>query len=266
MNIILHELRIHLKSIIIWSISIALLIMMSMVKYDAISGTGADFIKLIESMPKALQVMIGGGYFDLLLPIGFFGASFLYIMFLGAIHGSMLGASILAKEERDKTTEFLLVKPVTRSKLVAMKLIAALLIIAMMTIVVFFSAQFIVGSYSDPSTLYFKEISQLVAGYLMIELIFMASGLFISIVIKRVRFAASLASLILFLTLFLNIFAELFEKVDFLKYFSPFSWFDPKLLLGILDLPSIFIFLGIIAIIIPVALSFYFYNRREMEI
>ena len=111
MNIILHELRIHLKSIIIWSISIALFIMMSMVKFDATSGTGADFIKLIESMPKALQVMIGGGYFDLLLPIGFFGATFLYIMFLGAIHGSMLGASILAKEERDKTTEFLLVKP-----------------------------------------------------------------------------------------------------------------------------------------------------------
>ena len=54
---------------------------------------------------------------------------------MATIHAAMLGATIIAKEERDKTAEFLFVKPVSRSKIISFKLLVALVNIVILTIV-----------------------------------------------------------------------------------------------------------------------------------
>jgi len=41
---------------------------------------------------------------------------------MAKIHASMIGAAIISKEERDKTTEFLFAKPVSRNEIITAKL------------------------------------------------------------------------------------------------------------------------------------------------
>ena len=41
---------------------------------------------------------------------GYYSILFVYILLMATIHAAMLGADIIAKEERDKTSEFLFVK------------------------------------------------------------------------------------------------------------------------------------------------------------
>ncbi len=51
---------------------------------------------------------------------------FAYITLCGSIQAMNLGTSMLSKEVRDKTADFLLTKPVSRSEIMTAKLLAAL--------------------------------------------------------------------------------------------------------------------------------------------
>ena len=57
---------------------------------------------------------------------GFYGIMFIYFGLMGAIAAAMWGSDIISKEERDKTVEFSLVLPVSRSRVVTAKALAAL--------------------------------------------------------------------------------------------------------------------------------------------
>ena len=264
MNILKHELRMHLKSTIMWSVSMLLFVFLAMLDFHATSN--GDLTSIIDSMPKALQVMIGVGNFDLTYPAGFFATVFIYIAIMGGVHGGMLGAGLLSKEERNKTSEFLLVKPVTRSKIIISKLSAAFILVTVVSFMVFIYSQLIVASYSDPFKFYFTDISKLILGYYIIEIIFLCIGLLISTIIKRNRLVEPITGLILFLMYFFKLFADMFTQVDFLKYLSPFSWFDATYLLGVYDYPIDFIIISIATVIISIVLSLIIYNRKEMEI
>jgi ABC-2 type transport system permease protein len=266
MNIFFKELKSHRKSLIIWSVALVLYVAMAMIKYDATVSVGDSMTALIEAMPKVFQSMLGLGFFDLNTPIGFFAATFTYIMLLGAIHGSMLGANILSAEERDKTTEFLMVKPVTRNKVVLAKMCASLVIIFIFNIVVSIASISIVNSYGKGGETFTGDVLALMVGFLVIELIFFFIGFFLSTILRRSRFAPSLVTTILLTTFLLSVLADMFDAVNWFKYLSPFSYFDPKVLLGFVDPNPVQIGIGILSIIVLGSLSFVFYNKRDLEI
>lgn len=266
MNIFFKELKSHRKSLIIWSVALVLYVAMAMIKYDATVSVGDSMSALIEAMPKIFQSMMGMGFFDLNTPIGFFAATFLYLMLLGAIHGAMLGANILSSEERDKTSEFLMVKPVTRNMVVLAKMCASFVIIVIFNIVVAISSVIIVNSHDRNGETFIYEVLALMVGFFVIELIFFFIGIFLSTVLKRSKFAPSLVTSILLSTFLLSVLADMFEAVNWFRYFSPFSYFEPKMLLGFVDPNLLQIGIGIFSIIILGSLSFVFYNKRDLEI
>ena len=64
--------------------------------------------------------------FNLTTLSGFYGVMFIYFGLMGAIAAAMWGSDIISKEERDKTVEFSLVLPVSRSRVITAKALAAL--------------------------------------------------------------------------------------------------------------------------------------------
>ncbi len=266
MNIFFKELKSHRKSLIIWSLALVLYVAMAMVKYDATASVGDSMTALIEAMPKVFQSMLGLGFFDLNTPIGFFAATFMYLMLLGAIHGAMLGANILSSEERDKTSEFLMVKPVTRNVVILAKMCAAFVLIVIFNIVVTLASVAIVNGYGKGGETFTNDIMALMVGFFVIELIFFFIGFFLSTVLKRSKFAPSLVTSILLTTFIMSVLADMFDAVKWFKYFSPFSYFDPKVLLGYVDPNPIQIGIGLLSILVLGYLSFVFYNKRDLEI
>jgi ABC-2 type transport system permease protein len=125
MNIFLKELKSHRKSLIIWSVCVFLMVLSGMAKYEAYSTSGQSINDLIGSMPKSLRAIMGFVSGDLSKASVYFAMLYLYLLLMATIHGTMLGANIFAKEERDKTSEFLFAKPVSRSTVITAKLLAA---------------------------------------------------------------------------------------------------------------------------------------------
>ncbi|GJM78594.1 hypothetical protein HMSSN139_10900 [Paenibacillus sp. HMSSN-139] len=98
---------------IIWSVCLFLLVVSGMSKYSAYSAGGASS-EVFDTMPRTIKALLGMGSFDVTQMAGFFAMLFLYIELTVAIHAVLLGSGIIAKEERDKTVEFLMAKPVSR--------------------------------------------------------------------------------------------------------------------------------------------------------
>ena len=265
MNLFLKELKSHWKSLIIWSLALVLFVAMAMIKYDATSAAGSSVSDLLKDMPKAFQSMLGFGIFDFNTPIGFFGATFIYLMLLGAIHGSMLGANILSAEERDKTSEFLMVKPITRNMVVGSKMLASLVLILIFNIVVFISSALIVASHGSGQS-YVWDVFLLMIGFFAVEMIFFFIGFFLSTLLKRAKLAPSLVTSILLITFIMSVLADMFDSLKWFKYLSPFSYFDPKILLGFVSINMVQIGLGLTIVVLLGYLSFVFFNKRDLEI
>jgi ABC-2 type transport system permease protein len=265
MNIFLKEMKSHRKSLILWSIGVALMVVTGMSKYAGMSASGQSMNEMMAEMPASLQAVLGIGILDLSKASGFYGILFIYLLLMATIHAAMLGATIIAKEERDKTSEFLFVKPVSRSKIITAKLLAALVNIIVINLVTFISSLVIVGNFSDGEAIS-GDIALTMAGMFFLQLLFMVIGTVIAAVTKKPKSAASLTTGILLLMYILSIAVDLNEGLDALKYVTPFKYFEAKNVMYGGGLDVIFI---VISVFLITALSygtFAFYKKRDLNV
>ncbi|MCH6268751.1 ABC transporter permease subunit, partial [Neobacillus citreus] len=173
MNIYVRELKSHRKSLIIWCIGVFLMVVSGMQKYAGLSSSGQSLNDLFQDMPKSLQVVMGVGELDMNKVSGYYGMLFIYLLLMATIHAAMLGATIISKEERDKTSEFLFVKPVSRTKIIIAKLLAAFTNILIFNLVTWGSSIVIVGKYADGESVN-GDIAITMMGMFILQLLFMA--------------------------------------------------------------------------------------------
>ena len=172
MNIFLRELKANLKSLIIWSIIIALFIVVGVSKFSAYAGN-PEMLKILDAFPPAVLEAFGMRAFNLTTVSGFYGIMFVYFGLLGAIAASMWGSDIISKEERDKTVEFSLVLPVSRSRVITAKAFAALVNCIVLVFVIWGVSLLAVKSYNPDQAFYDFAALQMRALF-VVELIFLA--------------------------------------------------------------------------------------------
>lgn len=267
MNLYFRELRAHLKSIIIWTIVIIIFVAMGMQKYDAmVAGPdgGAELLKILDSMPKALQTLWGLTTIDITKPIGYFSVLFFYLALMASIHAGMLGSNIISKEERDKTVEFLMVKPISRDKIVTCKLLAALTNVVIVNLAILFSSVMMLKTYSSDSIA--KEIMLTMTGLLFIQIIFMCVGSTIAAIYKKPKKATAITMGILLFTFFLSIIIDLSKSFEILSFLTPFKYFDAKQLLTDGYLYWQYILLTFVIIIGLLIFTYKKYHNRDLHL
>jgi len=264
MNIYRKELKSHRKSLIFWCIGVILMVASGMNKYSSLYSSGQSMNDLMADMPKSMQAIMGVGAFDLSKASGYYGMLFLYLVLMSSIHATMLGAGIIAKEERDKTSEFLFVKPVSREKIITAKLLAAFTNIVIFNLVTFASSVVIVGKVSDGEKVN-GDIAITMLGMFILQLLYMVIGSAISAFKKRPKTAASLATAILLLTFVLSVVIDLNEDLDALKYLTPFEYFEAKHMMVGDGLEAVFVVLSLLITAVLTYGTFAFYKKRDLN-
>lgn len=265
MNIFLREMKANRKSLIIWCIGSVLVVASGMGKFQGYSASGQAANELVAQLPKSLQKILGFGSFDLSTAIGFFGTLFLYLVVMAVIHASVLGATIISKEEAEKTSEFLLAKPVSRGRVIKSKLAAAFANILILNLVTCFSSLALVGNYSKGVDVT-GDISKLMTGMFILQLVFMLMGTGIGAASKRPRVAASAATAILLVDFILYKAIDLNSNIDFLKYLTPFKYFDASNLLSEVGFEPVFIILSVVIIAAFSSMTVICYRKRDLNI
>jgi len=264
MNIFLRELKANLKSLVIWSVIMIVLIIMAVSKFTAFAGDPAT-VKMLDSMPPTLLDAFSMRSFNLTTLSGFYGIMFIYFGLMGAISAAMWGSDIISKEERDKTVEFSLVLPVSRSRVVTAKALAALINCIAFVLITWAVSRVAVQSF-NPDQAFYDYLSLQMRALFVIELIFLAIGLMLGCVLKRYRLAGSIAVGIILATYFMSIVSGMEEKLDFLKWFTPFKYFDASELFRNGRMDSTYLLISAAIILVCVTAAYLVYNRRDLYI
>ncbi len=264
MNIFIRELKANLKSLVIWSVIIALLIMMTLAKYSAFAGD-PEMLKMLDSMPPALLDALSMRAFNLTTLSGFYGVMLIYFGLMGAIAAAMWGSDIISKEERDKTVEYSLVLPVSRSRVITAKALAALVNCIAFVLITWGVTLVAVRSY-HPDQAFHDFLALEMQAMFVIELIFLAIGLLLGCAMKQYKLSGSTAVAIILVTYFMSILSSMQEKLDFLKYITPFKYFDAGELLRSGKMDGTYLLLSATIIIVSVAAAYWMYNRRDLYI
>ena len=264
MNIFVRELKANLKSLIIWSVIMALLILIAVSKYSAFAGD-PEMLKILDSMPPAMMEAMSMNAFNLTTLSGFYGLMFIYFGLMGAIAAAMWGSEVISKEERDKTVEFSLVLPVSRSRVVTAKALAALVNCILFVLITWSISMVAVKSY-NPDQAFYDFLALEMQAMLAVELVFLAVGLLLGCAMKRYKLAGSTAVAIILATYMLSIMSGMYEKLDFLKYFTPFKYYDASALFrsGKMDAGYLALSAGII--VVCVVAGYVVYNKRDLYI
>jgi ABC-2 type transport system permease protein len=261
----LREMRANRKSLIIWSICVIFMVVSGMAKYGATESSGQSMKEIIAQMPKSIQAMMGIGSLDISSAIGYYGILFLYLVLMATIHAMMLGASIIAKEERDKTSEFLLVKPISRSRIISNKLIAALVNLLIFNLITFISSIKMVAYYNHGQA-DARDVGLLMGGMFILQLVFLFLGTGIAAVSKNPKRAGAIGTVILLLTYILSILIDLNSKLANLKYITPFKYYEAKHVLADGSLDATFVILSFLIIILFAGVTYIFFNKRDMNV
>lgn len=264
MNIFLKELKSHRKSLIFWSIGVFLMVASGMSKYVSLSSSGESMNDMLSGMPKSVLAILGIGDFDISTASGYYGLLFIYLLLMATIHAAMLGATIIAKEERDKTSEFLFVKPVSRITIITAKLAAAVLNIVILNLITFVSSIVLVGKYSD-GRMETGDIALTMMGMLILQLLFLVTGSALAAVKKQAKSAASLAAGILLLTYVISVAIDLNEKLEAMVYFTPFKYFEAKNVMYGGGFEFIFVILSATLIAAFTVITYVFYKKRDLN-
>jgi ABC-2 type transport system permease protein len=264
MNIFLRELKDNLKSLLIWSAIIILLIFMAGAKYSAFAGD-PELLKMLDSMPPAMLDALSMRAFNLTTISGFYGVMFIYFALMAAIAAAMWGSDSISKEERDKTVEFSLVLPVSRSRVVTAKGLAALVNCIVFVLITWVVSLVAVQSY-NPDQAFYSFLALEMQGMFVIELIFLAIGLLLGCAMKQYKRSGSTAIAIILTAYFLSIVVSMQANLDFLKYFTPFKYFDASQLLSSGKMDVTYLLLSAVIIVVCVVAAYWLYNKRDLYI
>lgn len=264
MNIFFHEVKSNLKSLLIWSGIIALMIMVAIAKYSAFASD-PEMLKMLDAMPPAMLDALNMRAFNLTTLSGFYGIMFVYFGLMGAIAAAMWGSDLISKEERDKTVEFSLVLPVSRNRVITAKALAALVNCIVFVLITWAVSLVAIKSYK-PDQAFYDFLKLEMQAMFAIELIFLAIGLLLGCAMKRFKLAGSTAVAIILTTYFMSIISTMQEKLSFLKYFTPFRYFDAGNLLHTGKMDSMYLLLSAGIILVCLLGAYWIYNKRDLYI
>ncbi len=264
MNIYLRELRANLKSLIIWTVIMGLLITIAVAKYEGYRNN-PELLQVLDSMPKALLEAFSLHAFNLTTLEGFFGVMFVYFALMGAIAAAMWGSEVISKEERLKTVEFALVLPVTRSRVVTAKALAALTNCVAFVLLTWGMSLLAARSY-HPAADFYDFLALEMQAMLVMELIFLALGLLLGCAMKQYRRSSSAAVAIILGLYFMSAVQGMHEKLDFLKYLTPFKYFDAGEMFRTGRMDGTYLALSAAIVLVCVTVAYWAYNRRDLYI
>ncbi len=123
-NLFLKEMKRNAFSLMVWMTIITLFISGTMAFYSTFLENQSKILAMMSIIPKeALQFKGISNFDDMLSVLGFYSVNnVIYMMVLGSIFAIVLSSNILLKEEYNKTAEYLLTRPITRSEIFFSKL------------------------------------------------------------------------------------------------------------------------------------------------
>ncbi|MFD0621383.1 ABC transporter permease subunit [Paenibacillus sp. GCM10027629] len=263
MNMVLHELKAYRKSTIIWTCTLVAVVVLLLSMFPTFARDADQFKSLLKTMPEAVLKAVGVQIETITTILGFYAYVFMYISLCGAIQAMNLGTSILSKEMREKTADFLLTKPVTRTQIVTSKLLAALISL-LITNVIYLAAATIMAMVVKNGDFEMSKLMMISVTLFFIQLIFMALGFFVSVLVLKIKSVLPISLGTVFAFFIIGMLGATTGDGT-IRYFTPFKYFDPAYIMQHASYEGPFLWLGLGIVVAAIAISYVVYRKRDIH-
>ena len=261
-NIVRREFKANFKSLIIWIVLLVFIVFVASYEFEAFRGN-TNLMDAMESFIGIFEAM-GIPFTNLSEPEGFVSLMSIYFYIPLAIYAALLGSSIISKEERDKTAEYLFTLPISRKQVLISKVVVAVINNVILNLGLIFGTIFVYSRFA-PQQSFFDFMKYMSIGLIFTQLVFMSIGMFLAAVLKQYKRSGGVTIGIVMGAYLLFVLIGLAEQIDFLKYLTPFKYFEVgDMLNGIIQLKYVIISIGIT--VLGITGVFVFYRRRDVYI
>jgi ABC-2 type transport system permease protein len=262
-NIYRHELKMHLRSVVTWSVAVAALIVVFGSLFSSFAKDAELLNQMMAKFPPQLLAAFGMTGLDLSTVLGYFSLIFLFAQICLAIQAANYGFALVSIEEREWTAEFLLAKPVGRTQILTSKLLAALSSLTITNAVVWISTFGSILAFKGDRTYETKPLLLMLLSIVVFQLFFLAVGLVVSLLVKRIRNVTSYAMALGFGMYLLSAFGNMLGE-SVLEKITPFKHFDAGYIVqhGAWNVPLVLI--SVAVIVISLVGSYVLYTRRDI--
>ncbi len=262
MNVYLQELKMYRKSLITWTIALVVLVVLILSMFPAIAKDAQLLNKLLSAFPEGIQKALGLTTLDLSTVLGFYSFVFIYVLLVGSIQAMNLGTSILSAEVRERTADFLLVKPINRSRIITYKLLAALTNIAITNVVYILAAKLmmdIVKKAPYDTKAFFLVTFTL----LFLQLYFIAFGIAVSVFFKKIRTVLPISLAAVFGFYIIYLLNQTLHDAK-LSYVTPFAYFEPAYIVSNVQYDVTYVAVAVGFFTVFTIVSYGIYTKKDI--
>lgn len=261
-TIVKREWAAYRKSMIIWVGVIWTFAVLMFMEFSAYYQN-EEISAVLDAFPKAMLDAFGMYGANLTTVNGYLSIMVSYFNIMLAIYAVLLGSSIILKEKKGRTADFLFSMPIKRTEVLVSKMVAALTMCIFMTFTTALAFCASVMPYEFGSE-QFRYIVLISSAMLMIELVFLGVGVLIGVIIKGHKWASGLAVALVCFSYFLYIVESVSEDLEFIKYITPFKYFEGNTLLLDGHLGGVSTLIVLVIFSIATLISFIVYPRKDL--
>lgn len=259
MTLLIHEMKRGSQPLIIWSVVVSFMLAVTVLLYPQMEPQMSEMEGMLSEM-GSFSSAFGMDKLNFARFSDYFAIECGNVLGLGgAIFAAITGISMICKEEKEKTAEFLYTHPISRCRIIAEKLIAVIIQLIIFNIAVFAASVIsilIIGKGSD-----IQDIWLLFLAYTLLELeigmicfgisAFIRSGLGIGIGVA-VGFY------------FLNIISNITEDTKILKYITPFAYADSAEIIQNHSIPPVYLSIGMALAMVCAVAAFFRISKKDI--
>lgn len=258
------EFKINLKSLIIWTSILVLMLILVFCIYPYIinEDTLNSLDDMMEMFPPELLKAFNMDLYSISTSFGWIKTEgYMFITLIGSIYSGLLGSSILSKEEKDKTIEFLISKPIKRKDIVTSKILCGIVNIFIFNLLIFLTNLIGVSLTDD---IIIKELLLISICPLLLYYMLFFSSLLISTYIKNAKKTTFIGLIIAFIAYILQLLGSISDKVSILKDISLFEFVSIRYITDNLHINYIYLCIGIVLIIFSILFTYKIYDNKEL--
>jgi ABC-2 type transport system permease protein len=263
-NLFAREFKSNLKGTVITSVIVVLYTGFSLLIYSSMQENISKIKEFYYIMPESFQEAFNFHINQWDNVLGFYVTYFIYFVpIITGCYSIILGTRLLSKEEQNKTAEFLLSRPLSRSQIISSKLLTFFILILGINLLAFLTG--LIGSGIVSNWNFNLRSFVILHTYgLLICFLFGLIGFFITVIMKRAKAITGIGIGIVLGTYLFDVLIRVFGEVQFLLYLTPFKFINLEAHspdYGF-DAWRLIYFIGISVLLI--VLSFVFYRRKDI--
>lgn len=264
MNVYLFELRRQAGGIVVQAMVLAgLLALLMWGVYPIYAGAENQVMTVLRGFPPEFAAAFGLSLEGLFSYGGFYAFGNLYLSLVGAIFAASLALSVFAREKRSACTEFLLTKPLGRTKVFLAKLLACatgLVVVNVLYVVVSAVVHAISGDTSaSPGTVALASL-----GLMGTQGVFLSLSVLAAMLLRRVRSVSGMASVLGFGGFVMSALVNLTGE-EALRYVSPLQYFEPSTVFATGSFDPVYVATAMLVVAAALIVSFVKYRVGDVS-